>query len=115
MATTAAFSQSLKMAVTSWKAFSPGWSRRHPWVRGSSPPSNSRLTEQRQIVVATPGSDRLSLLNQLVDAALFGQQGPDVASKGGVGLLGVRRVEHLPKYSDQPFLKCADRKTPRSQ
>ena len=65
--------------------------------------------EQRQIVVAVPGGDGLALLGEAVDAALLGQQGPDVASKGGVGLLGFCRGEYASEKADQPLFEFAVR------
>jgi hypothetical protein len=52
-----------------------------------------------------PGGHGLALLRQLGDAALLGQEVPDLAAERGIGVLRLLCFEHLAEDADQVFLR----------
>lgn len=63
--------------------------------------------EQREIVAAVPRGDGFALLGQSLDSAPLSQEFSHRAPEGIVGLLGLCRLQHLAKNSDQCFLDSA--------
>src|SRR3954451_17693816 len=63
--------------------------------------------KQRQIVVAVPSGYCLASLREGVDAALLGQEGPDLMPGLGIGFSILGRLEHSAENGDQDFFHPA--------
>src|SRR3954451_16061562 len=63
--------------------------------------------KQRQIVVAVPSGYCLASLREGVDAALLGQEGPDLMPGLGIGFSILGRLEHSAENGDQGFFHPA--------